>query len=635
MVGPFFRLAMLSLSRQLAFRRTVVVHLLALAAAATALVVLRGARAQASLGQYLLILGIVEGALLIGWRLTQLPKSRALEFMLVSPLRPRGVFLAEALVGLSRLALVTVAGLPVLAVLIFLDRLEWIDLGPLLLVPFTWGVITGLGLTVWAYETLRVRRWGERLILCLILLYLIVGVLAGERLKDWLDWLFLDPGNPLGTRAYVGYYLWKAFEAIHFYSPFHVMQIWFERPASRTIDDMLGLEAGALLAIGLLLWRAASRLKGHFHDRHYSPILEKQDIIPGRRILLWLARFLTSQVILWLAGGFVLLCVAYLLTAQHGPEWFDKVVLLLGTALAAVYLVRWWRWANRSGLDEQQSTGSEGLEPTASGMALPGTRGVIGNRPLAWWAVRRVTEYSGRVNLWLAGGFSVLYSAYILAGPSWPEALGRIIFLLVDGYGGIPMLTTGLVVLSAAPAALQYGLWDSNAQDRCRRLELLLLTELDARDYWEASTAAAWRRGRGYFYVALLLWGVGLVSGRMSAMEVAGALAAGVILWGLYFVLGFRAFSRGMQASGLGSLLTLGVPVVVVVLGRTGWPVLAALLPPGSIYYAGNGPLSWHWATGATVSAVAALLTARRALERCDPDLRSWYDSNHGSKGVD
>ena len=68
------------------------------------------------------------------------------------------------------------------------------------------------------------------------------------------------------------------------------------------------------------------------------------------------------------------------------------------------------------------------------------------------------------------------------------------------------MIATALMLLATVPAAFQYGLWDSSAQDRCRRLELLLLTRLDARDYWEAAAAAAWRRGRGYFAVAVLLW---------------------------------------------------------------------------------------------------------------------------------
>ena len=43
----------------------------------------------------------------VPWRLTQLPKSQALEFLLVSPLRPPWVFAAEAAVGVTRLALVT------------------------------------------------------------------------------------------------------------------------------------------------------------------------------------------------------------------------------------------------------------------------------------------------------------------------------------------------------------------------------------------------------------------------------------------------------------------------------------------------------------------------------------------------
>src|SRR5262249_59710006 len=112
--------------------------------------------------------------------------------------------------------------------------------------------------------------------------------------------------------------------------------------------------------------------------------------------------------------------------------------------------------------------------------------------------VKRVTQDAGRANLWLAGGFGLLYAAYTVAGPHWPPWMGRLVFIIVDQkMGGIPVLAAALVVLAAVPAAWQYGLWDSNAMDRCRRLELLLLTELEARDYWDAATAAAWRRGRG------------------------------------------------------------------------------------------------------------------------------------------
>src|SRR5262249_47050159 len=131
-------------------------------------------------------------------------------------------------------------------------------------------------------------------------------------------------------------------------------------------------------------------------------------------------------------------------------------------------------------------------------------RPAIGDYPLTWWAVKRVSRYSGRINLWLAGGFGVLYALYTVAQDQWPAWMGRRIFQMADRAGGIPGLATGLVLLAAVPAAFQYGLWDSSVQDRCRRLELLLMTGLRPRDYWGAASAAAWQRGRGYFSVAVL-----------------------------------------------------------------------------------------------------------------------------------
>ena len=86
-------------------------------------------------------------------------------------------------------------------------------------------------------------------------------------------------------------------------------------------------------------------------------------------------------------------------------------------------------------------------------------RKAVGDRPLSWWAVKRVSEYSGRVNLWLAGGFAVLYAAYTVAGEAWPSWLGRQVFVTFDQMGGVPTLATALVVLAAVPAAFQYGLW--------------------------------------------------------------------------------------------------------------------------------------------------------------------------------
>src|SRR2546421_11878961 len=164
-------------------------------------------------GCVLLSAGIVEGAMLIGWRLTQLPKSQALEFLLVSPLRPGGVLLAEAAVGLSRLALVTLSGLPILIMLVTSGYLEMVDLAPLLLMPFTWGAITGLSLTAWAFEPALVRRWAERVMLVLTVIYLVVGILAGEHLADWLK----------GLPANVGEFFIESVRAFHRYNPFAII----------------------------------------------------------------------------------------------------------------------------------------------------------------------------------------------------------------------------------------------------------------------------------------------------------------------------------------------------------------------------------------------------------------------------
>ncbi len=528
MFAPFFALAAQSPTRQIAFRRLAALHLLVLGGACWSLSIQPVGRPALLLGHLALVMGIVEGALLIGWRLTQLPRSQALEFLLVSPLRPPWLLMAEALVGLAQLGLLTLVGLPVFLLLVADGRLAPLDPLPLIIMPFTWGALTGLGLTVWAYEPRGVRRVGERIMLGLVLVYLIVGVLAAENLRYWLA-LFPDSGRIAFLRG---------FAALHTHNPFGTLSYWLENGAAIAGERVLGLEMAALLVLVLLLIRAAGRLQAHFHERHYQPVRD--------------------------------------VSREQRPR--------------------------------------------------------IGARPLTWWAVRRVTEYSGRINLWLAGGFAVLYALYILAGPRWPNWLGQRVFQLCDEMGGIAGLTTGLVVLAAVPAAFQYGLWDSNAQDRCRRLELLLLTELDIGDYWQAAAAAAWRRGRGYFGAALLLWTAAVFAGRVSVAQVGAALASAVLLWSLYFVLGFRAFSRGMQASGLGLALTVGLPLAAFVSMRLGGAILGALTPPGLVYSAHVPAGSLLWLLGPVLLAGLTLGLARGSLRDGDAQLRRWYDQHHGQK---
>jgi hypothetical protein len=530
MFAAFFTLAAQSPSRQAGFRRLVIAHVLFLLGVVWLVVGGRPGSTQPRLGHLLLVAGIVEGAVLVGWRLSQMPKSQALEFLLVSPVRPGGLFLSEAAVGLTLLGLVTLSGLPILSLLLVTGYLGPLDVLILLVWPWTWGAITGLGLTVWAYEPLHIRRWGERAILLLILIYLVVGVLAAEKLKAWLDAL------PDWASAPILFGLYRSL----LYNPFAMLHLWMIADLPAVWETVLIFELISLGVVGLLLWRGAVRILGHFHELHYTP------------------RF----------------------------------------------------------TDETER------------------RPAVGDSPLSWWAVRRVTRFGGRINVYLAGGFCLLYAAYILAGPYWPTWLGTAIFGMCDASGGVPMLTTMLVLLAAVPAAFQYGLWDSSTSDRLRRLELLLLTELRPIDYWNAAVAAAWSRGRGYLYVAMILGASAWAGERISLAGLLGAASVAVLLWTLYFALGFRAFSRGREANGLGMLLTVGLPLGTVVLYQVGWAGVAQVLPPGSLFGASRVQPDGAWLLGAIVAAAATLIATRLALATCDERLRRWYDQNTGSDVV-
>lgn len=531
MMGPFFRLAMVAPARQAVFRRVAAIHVLLCAVIAWGIVTSSDSRVT-ELGSYVLLCaGIVEGAALIGWRLTQIPKSQAMEFLLASPIQPKRLFAAESLVGIVRFVLIQLSGIAPLGMMVFFGRLHWVDLVFLQVYPVLWGIVAGLALTVWAYETALVKRVGEVVSGLGILLYLTIGVLAGEKLVDWLKAL------PTGFSEQ----FMRCFHAMHDLNPFGITRFWFD-PINGVpivaLERALTTGMVGVLVAGALYLRGMFRLRGHFHDRHYKPI------------------------------------------------------------------------------DSSRVTQTD----------------QIGEKPLSWWAVKRVMEYSGRVNMWLAGGFGIVYAAYILAGDAWPPWMGRAVFAIFESLGGAPALITGLAILAAVPAVFQYGLWDSSVQDRCRRLELLLLTDLDGGDYWNAAMAAAWRRGRGYAGVACVLLGAMFFGGRIDWTQAAACLSSIAILWGLSFVVGFVAFGSGMQANGLGSLMTLGLPTVGVLLIRSDWNALAGWIPSGSVTVALIEPLRWTWFLGPFASGIVILIMSRRARERCEGDLRRWYDQNQGTQ---
>lgn len=530
MLAPFFSVAMRSPGRQQSFRRFVVIHVLLVSSLVLALLKHPTSEFLGIVGQLLLVLGLVEGAAIIGWRLTQLPKSQALEFILTSPVQPRRLFGAEAVVGLARFALVCLAGVPALLWLGFAGIMQWPDIAVVLVMPFIWGMVAGLGLTAWVYEPRMIKRAGEVLGLLGVLVYLVIGVMAGEHLRLWLEQL----------PTWLGRAIFDLVMFLHTMNPFGVLRYWFDdgRKAWIAWERMVDLHLFALLILLVVGLRGAFRLRGHFQDRHYRPFFNNR------------------------------------------PTEIER----------------------------------------------------IGERPLSWWAVRRVMEYSGRVNLWLAVGFALVYSAYIVAGDAWPPWMGKLVFALFDGWGGPAMVATALAILAAVPAVYQFGLWDATVSARCQRLELLLLTELSSRDYAHASFSAAWSRGRGYLIgVILLACALGL-AGRIAWWDILAALLGALVFWALAFAIGFRGFASGNQTNGIASLITLGLPMALVGLWRVGQFELASLLPTAAIFVPLKTGSTLAWAIGILGTGVVAILLLRQGLTRCDQDLRAWYDANQGRK---
>jgi hypothetical protein len=126
-----------------------------------------------------------------------------------------------------------------------------------------------------------------------------------------------------------------------------------------------------------------------------------------------------------------------------------------------------------------------------------------------------------------------------------------------------------------------------------------------------------------------------VLAGIVTPLQGVAAVAGGGILWALYFAVGFRAFTRGMEANRMGLALTIGLPIAVFVLTKIGWNFFAACLPPGAVYYAAKPGESVAWLFGMFLSGALALVIGRWALHSCDRQLRLWYEQHHGRAILD
>ena len=240
----------------------------------------------------------------------------------------------------------------------------------------------------------------------------------------------------------------------------------------------------------------------------------------------------------------------------------------------------------------------------------------IGDNPLSWWTARRVSRFQGNVNLYLAWAVSGLYCGWIFLADDWPAWLGGHLLRRIETYGGAAQLAAAAVQLAIVGAAFLDGLWDSSLQQRLGRMELLLTTPLDGRQYLTASAVAGWTRGRGYLLAALAVWIASAAAGRISwgTCCLLCLVSANYAL--LIFAVAFRNFghfSSERFAAAWGLTLSLLPPLLTWALFSLGLRNAAAATPLGTIFLLTLSPADRAAFTPLDGASLAGLLIAAQA----------------------
>lgn len=493
----------------------------------------------ARLAKAQLLIGIVTGGCLMGWRLAQLPKSRALEFTLMAPGSDWELIGGEAFSAALRTFVVLSAPLPILLVAYGAGWIGATQAAAIYAVPIAAGCLTGLGLAVAAYEPPWVRKLIERLLLFVILAYLVFCGLLGATFVPWIS------------------------------------QQWAEwQLTSNTMSTALAVIA-ALNPFGLV-----------------NDVAQRPELVGAVRV--------AAVVLLLLTLSLACLCR---LVRRLRPHQYE-----------------------------------ENYERQFDGRAY---RQSVGNRPLSWWTARRVSRFKGNINLYLAWATIGLYSSWLVLADRWPPWLATQLLWTIESYGGGALLAAAAVQLAVVPTAFLNGLWDSNEQQRARRLELLLVTPLAAHHYLAASVTAAWGRGRGYVLALLVLWAAALQSGRIDATTMITLLAVAGIYFLLSFAVMFRFFARTDGDNDVtirGIFWSIGLPLLTVALYQSGAWAMFAASPLGAVYLLTLPETARHELLGASLTTLTQVTWAaqafyltlsavllRRALSCFDRDIRDWF----------
>ncbi|QGJ68736.1 Hypothetical protein PBC10988_3970 [Planctomycetales bacterium 10988] len=211
----------------------------------------------------------------------------------------------------------------------------------------------------------------------------------------------------------------------------------------------------------------------------------------------------------------------------------------------------------------------------------------IKENPLAWWTARRVSRFRGNVNLYMGWTTIGLYSSYLIFKEQWPPWLGEHLMMFFTMMGGAAVLGPAALQFGLVPIGFLNGLWDSNQQQRVGRLELLLVTDLTARDFFWGSVVASWTRGKWYFAAATVVWAASAYAAEITWGTFLLLFLCGTIYVVCFFSIAFRNFARlrgDRETANWGLSMTVGIPMVTIGIFWLKWGLLGAFTPLGGLY---------------------------------------------------
>lgn len=268
-----------------------------------------------------LLLAIVVGGFLTGWRVAQFPKSRAIEFHLVTPVSDWEHVGGELAAGMLRTLVVIVGGLPFVAAVL---GAGWINAGEaasLVAVPLVGGWLSGLILATVAYEPPWVRRLLERAVLAGVMVYLLLVGLLGHWFVPWLiRWWAWHASRPTSVIRRLGTTLSDV-------NPFHLLGDISHTPGSVAPGRMVAVLGLLLTAAGLCYLRLVVRLRTHYEEEQFG--LRGRQAGRGkplgtRPLCWWTARRVSrfkGNVNLYLAWATIGLYGGWMLAGDRWPAW--------------------------------------------------------------------------------------------------------------------------------------------------------------------------------------------------------------------------------------------------------------------------------------------------------------------------